>query len=198
MSPDITISHPQEVFNWISTLHAIISYVCCKFDYFVSTFACCLSLCHCALPGRLWLHLLSKHPLSSCRHQSGTPEAFLLYAEQMHLPQPLFAHHVVQAPEQLGEPTLDCLQYVHVCLVLGSPKLDSTLQVQPHKCRTEGNNHFSQLAAITLNCHQRPGPAGPSPFLFTWPLPELVLVCGYVWPRSHPIHTPKFTFCTHH
>lgn len=127
----------------------------CKFDYFISTCACCLSVCHCALPGRLWLHLLSKHPLSSCRHPSDTPEASLLYAEQMHLPQPLVAHHVVQAPDQLGEPTLGSLQYVHVCLVLGSPKLDSTLQVQSHKCRIEGNNHFSQLAAITLNCHQK-------------------------------------------
>lgn len=73
----------------------------------------------------------------------------------MRLPQPLFAHPVVQAPDQLGEPTLDSLQYVHVFLVLESPKLDSAPQVQAHKCPVEGNNHFSQLAAVTLNCRQK-------------------------------------------
>jgi len=69
----------------------------------------------------------------------------------MHLPQPLIAHHVVQAPDKLGGPTLGSLWYTHVFLVLGSPKLDSALQVQPHKCCVDGNNHFSQLTVTILN-----------------------------------------------
>lgn len=73
----------------------------------------------------------------------------------MNLHQSLFAYHLVHAPYKLGEPTLDSLQYVHIFLVLGSPKLDPALQMWPHKCCVDGNNHFFQLAVITLNCHHK-------------------------------------------
>lgn len=79
------------------------------------------------------------------------------------------------------------------CLALWRPKPDSALQVQSLKCHGEAKNHFSQLAALTLDSHQELGSADPSPFLFTWPLPVLVLVCGYLWTRSHPIHFGLFS-----
>lgn len=35
------------------------------------------------------------------------------------------------------------LQYVHISLALGNPRLDAILQRWSHKCRIEGKDHFS-------------------------------------------------------
>ena len=41
---------------------------------------------------------------------------------------------MLQSLHHLGGPLLDSLQYVHVSLVLGSPALDTVLQMWPHQC----------------------------------------------------------------
>ena len=49
---------------------------------------------------------------------------------------------MLQALNHLSGPLLDLLQYVNVCLVLGSPALNTALQMWPHQCLAEGNDHF--------------------------------------------------------
>jgi len=41
------------------------------------------------------------------------------------------------------------LCYVHLSLLLGSPKLDTALQVWHHQCGAEGKDHYSQAAGNT-------------------------------------------------
>lgn len=45
---------------------------------------------------------------------------------------------------------LDCPQDVHFSLVLGSPELDSALQVGPPQCRAVEKDHLPQPAGSTL------------------------------------------------
>lgn len=56
----------------------------------------------------------------------------------------VLSSHVLQPFVRLGGPQLYLLQFVSV------PQLDAKLQMWPHKCWTEGNNHFLDLLAIFL------------------------------------------------
>ena len=49
----------------------------------------------------------------------------------------------------LCSPLLDSPQYVHVFLVLGSPVLDTALQVRPHQCWIKGQDHLPRPAGNT-------------------------------------------------
>lgn len=45
---------------------------------------------------------------------------------------------------------LDFLQYVTACLVWGSQKLDTVLQMRSHQCQTDGKDHFPGSAGYFL------------------------------------------------
>jgi len=55
----------------------------------------------------------------------------------------------------LGGPLLDSVQYVHDSLVLGSPELDSTLQVWAHQCLAEEKDVLFDLLARLCLMHPR-------------------------------------------
>ncbi|XP_032300907.1 transcription factor PU.1 isoform X1 [Coturnix japonica] len=67
-------------------------------------------------------------------------------AEQPQFLQPVFTGEMLQ-PLDLHGPPLDPLQKLHIFPVLGTPDLDTVLQLGPHEGRAEGDNHL-------------PGPAG--------------------------------------
>lgn len=52
-----------------------------------------------------------------------TPEPPLLQAEETHLPQLLLTRQVFQAADHLGNPPLNAVQLMDVCLVLGGLNL---------------------------------------------------------------------------
>lgn len=54
----------------------------------------------------------------------------------------LSAWQIFQSPNLLSGPSLDSFQ-VHIFPVLLSPELNTALQMCPHQCWVEGNNHFS-------------------------------------------------------
>jgi len=58
-------------------------------------------------------------------------QLFIPQAEQSQLPQSLLVCQIIQAPNHLHGPSLGSLQYVHVLLVLGSPEMDTALQMWP-------------------------------------------------------------------
>jgi len=62
------------------------------------------------------------------------PEPSLLQAEESQLSHLLLIGDILQSLNHLYGPSLDSLQYVHVSLVLGSPELDTVLQVWRHQC----------------------------------------------------------------
>ena len=64
-----------------------------------------------------------------------SPEPSLLQAEQPQLFQPFLTGEMLQSLHHLSGPSLDSLQYVHISLVLGSPALDTVLQVWPAMMR---------------------------------------------------------------
>lgn len=52
--------------------------------------------------------------------------------------QPFFIGEMLQSLRHLSDSLLDFLQYVHVCLALGGPELDTALQVWPHSAEQRG------------------------------------------------------------
>lgn len=50
---------------------------------------------------------------------------------------------MVHPSDDLGDPSLDSLQQIHVLPVMGSPKVDVALQVWSYESRVEGQNHFA-------------------------------------------------------
>ena len=48
---------------------------------------------------------------------------------------------MLKSPNCLCGPSLDCLRYVHVSLLLGSPELGTALQLWSHQCSEEGKDH---------------------------------------------------------
>ena len=57
---------------------------------------------------------------------------------------------MLQSLNRLSGSSLDSLQYVHICLVLGSPELNTVLQVWPHQCWVEGKAPLPRPAGHTL------------------------------------------------
>ncbi|GAB0205260.1 hypothetical protein GRJ2_002991600 [Grus japonensis] len=70
-------------------------------------------------------------------------------AEQPQTPQPGLIGEVLQPSDHLHGPPLDSLQQLHVSPVLGTPDLDTVLQVESHKSRVEGQNHLPRPAGHT-------------------------------------------------
>ncbi|GAB0186314.1 hypothetical protein GRJ2_001096700 [Grus japonensis] len=70
------------------------------------------------------------------------PQPPFLQAKQPQFPQPLLIRLVLQTLHQLCCPSLDTLQHLNVFLVVRGPKLNTVLEVRPHQCRVQGDNHF--------------------------------------------------------
>lgn len=70
------------------------------------------------------------------RASAGLPRALPepLQAARPRLAQPPVAGEMLQSPHHLSSPLLGSLQYAHLALVLGSPELDTALQLWPHQC----------------------------------------------------------------
>ena len=56
----------------------------------------------------------------------------------------------LQPSDHLSGPPLDPIYELYILPVLGSPGLDTVLQMGPHKSRVEGDNHFHLLAGYDL------------------------------------------------
>jgi len=75
-----------------------------------------------------------------------SPQLSLLQAEQPQLSQPFLTGEMLQPSDHLCGPPLDPLQHLHVFPVLGSPELDTGLQVGSQQSGVEGQNPLSQPA----------------------------------------------------
>lgn len=94
------------------------------------------------------------------KHISKTPPESSLYAEQLclSLSSPSLPAETLQSlqPSSLN-PSLSSLQYVRVSLVLGSPEMDTLLQLCPHHSWVEGKDlphpigNTSNTAKDTIN-----------------------------------------------
>ncbi|RMC13811.1 hypothetical protein DUI87_08894 [Hirundo rustica rustica] len=84
--------------------------------------------------------------LGGCYGVSTQPS--LLQVEPQ-LSQPVFTVKMLQSSYQLCGPPPDLLQQLHVLLMLGTPELDTALQVGSQKSRAEGQNPLLQLADHT-------------------------------------------------
>ena len=93
---------------------------------------CCLNSCRCASLRRGWLCL----PYTPCQ------EAEILPASPCQC--------CTNACNPLGYPGLHGLWHGMVQLVLGSPELDTGLQVLCHKCQMDRRDHSSLRAGYTL------------------------------------------------
>ncbi|KAJ7401573.1 hypothetical protein BTVI_94439 [Pitangus sulphuratus] len=62
------------------------------------------------------------------------------------LSQPFFVREILQTSTHPYSPSLDPLQQFLVFLELGSPELDTALQMWPHQGRVEGQDHLPQPA----------------------------------------------------
>ncbi|KAM9656645.1 uncharacterized protein ACIBXB_008917 isoform 1-T1 [Morphnus guianensis] len=80
-----------------------------------------------------------------------SPQPPFLQTKQPQFPQPLLIRLVLQAPHQLGGPSLDTLQQLKVFPVVRGPKLNTVLEVQPHQCQIQGNNHLLVPAGHTIS-----------------------------------------------
>jgi len=74
----------------------------------------------------------------------------LLQAQQAQLPQPLLIAEMLQSPPHPRSPALDSLQYLVVFLELGSPELDTALQMGPPQGRVEGRRTSLDLLATPV------------------------------------------------
>ena len=81
-------------------------------------------------------------------------EPSLLQEEHSQLSQPLLRGEMLRFLHCLHGPSLDLLRYVHVSLVLGSPELETGLQVQPHQCKERGR--ITSLNPLTSLCLMQP------------------------------------------
>jgi len=73
----------------------------------------------------------------------------LLQAKQAQLPQPLLIGEMFQSPHHPRSPPLDSLQQLLIFLELGSPALDTALQMGPHQGSVEGEENLPQPAGHT-------------------------------------------------
>lgn len=95
---------------------------------------------------RVWLSLSCILPLGIYTHSWDLSEASFLQAEQPQCTQPVPRQEMLQSFNHPCSPSLDSLQYVHVSHILGSPELDTGLQMVPHQCWLEGQDHMPQPA----------------------------------------------------
>ena len=84
---------------------------------------------------RVWPHPPDTHPSDICKIPSQSP---LLQVKQAQLPQPFLTGLMLQSPSHLHSPPLDSLQQLLIFLELGSPELDTVLQMGPHYGSVEG------------------------------------------------------------
>ena len=69
---------------------------------------------------------------------------------QSQLPQPFLIGEMTQTLNCCCGPSLDPLHYVHVSLVLGSPELDTALQVWPLQSGVEGKDRQKSCSSCTI------------------------------------------------
>jgi len=79
-----------------------------------------------------------------------SPQPPLLQTEQPQLPQPLLIRLVLQTLHQLHCSSLDMLQQLNVFLVVKGSKLNTVLEVRPHKCQAQGHHHLPTPAGHTI------------------------------------------------
>lgn len=80
-----------------------------------------------------------------------TPEPSLLQARQSQISQPLLDCQMLQSPNHLCGPSLDSLLHAHVCIELGSPKLDPALELCLTRAEQRGRiTSLSLLAMLFL------------------------------------------------
>ncbi|PKU45971.1 hypothetical protein llap_3739 [Limosa lapponica baueri] len=75
-------------------------------------------------------------------------------AKQPQLPQLLLTGPVLQTPHKLCCPSLDTLQHLNVFFVVRGPKLDTVLEVGPHQCPVQGDDHFPSPTHLTTDTGQ--------------------------------------------
>ena len=78
-------------------------------------------------------------------------------SKQAQLPQPLLVGEMLQSPPHPHSPALGSLQYLLIFLQLGSPALDTGLQMGPHQGRVDGEENLPRPAGHTpLDAPQDP------------------------------------------
>ncbi|GAB0177002.1 solute carrier family 13 member 4 [Grus japonensis] len=80
-----------------------------------------------------------------------SPQPPLLQVKQPQFPQLLLIRLVLYTLHKLCCPSLDKLQHLNVLLVVRSPKLNTELEVQPHQCRVQGDDHSPSPAGHTMS-----------------------------------------------
>lgn len=91
---------------------------------------------HWALLSRAWFPSLGTLPSGNYGYWGDSPEPPLL---QSQFSQPFLIGEVVHSHDHLGGHLLDFFQ---ISVVLGSPELDTVLQIWPHHCWGEGKDQF--------------------------------------------------------
>ena len=86
------------------------------------------------------LSVASLQILKGCYQMSLKPS--LLQAEQPQLSQPVLIGEVFQTLDHFCGSPLDVLQQVHVSPLLRTLHLDAVLQVRPHQCSAEEQDHL--------------------------------------------------------
>lgn len=81
----------------------------------------------------------------------GDSELPLLQAEQSQLSQVFLSCQILHFLTHLQCPSLDLLECVHVCVVLGSPPLDTAIQLCPTRADSRGSiTSFNLLAVLAF------------------------------------------------
>ncbi|KAK4812358.1 LOW QUALITY PROTEIN: hypothetical protein QYF61_018808 [Mycteria americana] len=106
----------------------------------------------------LWLVTWEKRPtpplynlLSVVESSKFSPHTPFLQAKQPQFPQPLPISLVLQTLPQLRCSSLDTLQPPNVSLVVRGPKLNTVVEVQPHQCQVQGDDHCPSPAGHTIS-----------------------------------------------
>ena len=87
-------------------------------------------------------------PLVLEGHNEVALEPYLLQAEQAQLPHCAFMGEVLQPCDNPHGSPLDLLQQLHMLLVLGTPGLNTVLQMGPWQGRTEGDSLSLSLVPL--------------------------------------------------
>lgn len=153
------------------------------------------------------LFVISPQVLKS--HNEVCPQPYLLQNEQANLPQTFFITEVLQPFDHRHGPPLDLFQQLHIFLALGTPALDTVLQMGPPEGKIEGDNplplpdghpssdaaqstvsrtgcKYTLLAHVQLFVPPEPKSLSPQGCSQGVHLPiciylQLLLLCGYQW-----------------
>ena len=79
-----------------------------------------------------------------------SPQPPVLQAKQLQFPQPLLIRLLLLTLHWLRCPSLDTLHHLNVLLVVRGPKLTTGLEVWPHQCQVQGDNHFPSPAGHAI------------------------------------------------